>query len=216
MKSTVPNQLNQERLAELRVRTEDFRQALSIVLPSAKREGFATVPDVTWANIGALKDIRIELEWSILVCFLDIRKMGKWMNFYEWWTIIIMLGLFFWLVKMFKKSAFLPNIFWYISWFWTEPSSLLTRKTQIVEVFTKKFLTFFFRIQSNNQKASKFWRPTHARKAFCFVGRRVAVKHCWPKRSLTRQGWILSASRGQNCLAWYFLYFLLCTFNFCV
>lgn len=77
MKSTVPNQLNQERLAELRVRTEDFRQALSIVLPSAKREGFATVPDVTWANIGALKDIRIELEWSILVCFLDIRKMGK-------------------------------------------------------------------------------------------------------------------------------------------
>ena len=35
--------------------------------PSAKREGFATVPDITWDDIGALKEIREELEMSIMV-----------------------------------------------------------------------------------------------------------------------------------------------------
>lgn len=39
-----------------------------MVQPSAKREGFATVPDVTWDDIGALKDIREELQMAILVC----------------------------------------------------------------------------------------------------------------------------------------------------
>ena len=37
------------------------------VQPSAKREGFATVPDVTWDDIGALDDVREELKMSILV-----------------------------------------------------------------------------------------------------------------------------------------------------
>ena len=36
--------------------------------PSAKREGFATVPDVTWDDVGALEDIREELSLAILVC----------------------------------------------------------------------------------------------------------------------------------------------------
>ncbi|KAF8360880.1 mac-1 [Pristionchus pacificus] len=45
---------------------DDFHRALLNVQPSAKREGFATVPDVTWDDIGALKIIRDELEWSIL------------------------------------------------------------------------------------------------------------------------------------------------------
>ena len=35
-------------------------------MPSAKREGFATVPDVTWEDIGALENIRSELSLSIL------------------------------------------------------------------------------------------------------------------------------------------------------
>lgn len=41
--------------------------ALRSVKPSAKREGFATVPDVTWNDIGALQHIREELQVSILV-----------------------------------------------------------------------------------------------------------------------------------------------------
>ena len=41
--------------------------ALSVVQPSAKREGFATVPDITWDDVGALEGIREELSIAILV-----------------------------------------------------------------------------------------------------------------------------------------------------
>ena len=41
--------------------------ALVTVQPSAKREGFATIPDVTWDDVGALKDVREELTMAILV-----------------------------------------------------------------------------------------------------------------------------------------------------
>ena len=37
-----------------------------MVQPSAKREGFATVPGVSWKDVGALADIRDELQLSIL------------------------------------------------------------------------------------------------------------------------------------------------------
>ena len=43
-----------------------LKAALKIVQPSAKREGFATVPGVSWADVGALADIREELQLSIL------------------------------------------------------------------------------------------------------------------------------------------------------
>uniref|UniRef100_A0A7E4ZSH0 Nuclear valosin-containing protein-like n=1 Tax=Panagrellus redivivus TaxID=6233 RepID=A0A7E4ZSH0_PANRE len=52
--------------ADVYVHIGDFDQALSIVVPSATREGFATVPNVSWNDIGALQDVRAELEWSIL------------------------------------------------------------------------------------------------------------------------------------------------------
>ena len=32
----------------------DFEQALTRVQPSAKREGFAIIPDVSWDDVGAL------------------------------------------------------------------------------------------------------------------------------------------------------------------
>ena len=35
--------------------------------PSAKREGFATVPNVTWDDVGALEAVREELSYAILV-----------------------------------------------------------------------------------------------------------------------------------------------------
>ncbi|KAK2139177.1 hypothetical protein NP493_6584g00000, partial [Ridgeia piscesae] len=44
----------------------DFDMALTKVQPSAKREGFATIPGVTWDDIGALHDIRQELQMAIL------------------------------------------------------------------------------------------------------------------------------------------------------
>ena len=37
-----------------------------MVQPSAKREGFATIPGVTWDDVGALADIREELQLAIL------------------------------------------------------------------------------------------------------------------------------------------------------
>lgn len=44
----------------------DFDAARRRVQPAAKREGFATVPDVTWDDVGALSKIREELQLSIL------------------------------------------------------------------------------------------------------------------------------------------------------
>lgn len=41
--------------------------ALKVVQPSSKREGFVTVPDVKWEDIGSLQDIRQELQMAILV-----------------------------------------------------------------------------------------------------------------------------------------------------
>eukprot|EP00288_Rhodomonas_lens_P019397 CAMPEP_0177689928 /NCGR_PEP_ID=MMETSP0484_2-20121128/471_1 /TAXON_ID=354590 /ORGANISM="Rhodomonas lens, Strain RHODO" /LENGTH=328 /DNA_ID=CAMNT_0019200391 /DNA_START=19 /DNA_END=1005 /DNA_ORIENTATION=- len=43
----------------------DFQAAVERVQPSAKREGFATIPDVSWEDVGALGDVREELELSI-------------------------------------------------------------------------------------------------------------------------------------------------------
>ena len=40
--------------------------ALGTVQPSSKREGFATIPDVSWSDIGALQDIREELAFTIV------------------------------------------------------------------------------------------------------------------------------------------------------
>ena len=59
--------LSEEQLKGLCIELNEFLVALSSVQPSAKREGFATVPNVTWADIGALEDIREELTMAILV-----------------------------------------------------------------------------------------------------------------------------------------------------
>ncbi|XP_066916910.1 nuclear valosin-containing protein-like isoform X1 [Clytia hemisphaerica] len=58
--------LTNEQLKGLFITSEHFEKALPFVQPSAKREGFATVPDVTWNDIGALEDIRDELKMAIM------------------------------------------------------------------------------------------------------------------------------------------------------
>ena len=58
-----------ELLQELEVTMEDFRAALKEVEPSAVREVFVEVPNVTWEDVGGLESIKEELretvEWSV-------------------------------------------------------------------------------------------------------------------------------------------------------
>lgn len=61
--------------------THQFQRALKHVQPSAKREGFATVPDVTWDDIGALHKIREELQMAILVN--NIKVSPLFFNFFN-------------------------------------------------------------------------------------------------------------------------------------
>ena len=61
-----PDPLNSNQLDQLSIKYEDFLKALPTIQPTAKREGFATVPDVTWANVGALSKIRVELNMAIV------------------------------------------------------------------------------------------------------------------------------------------------------
>ncbi|KAM6956616.1 nuclear valosin-containing protein-like [Aplochiton taeniatus] len=61
-----PDSLSEEQLSGLCILMSDFQSSLASVQPSAKREGFATVPDVSWEDVGALQDIREELTMAIL------------------------------------------------------------------------------------------------------------------------------------------------------
>jgi ribosome biogenesis ATPase len=61
-----PNPLTEEQLEPLSISLKDFQEALKHVQPSSKREGFTTMPDVTWSNVGALDDIRDELRMAIV------------------------------------------------------------------------------------------------------------------------------------------------------
>lgn len=58
--------LASEQLDRLRITPKDFELALPSIQPSSKREGFATVPEVTWNDVGALQATREELEMTIV------------------------------------------------------------------------------------------------------------------------------------------------------
>lgn len=60
------NALSDQELAPLAITNDDFLQALEQIQPSSKREGFTTVPDVTWADVGALHGIRDEIRMAIV------------------------------------------------------------------------------------------------------------------------------------------------------
>ncbi|KAJ7671696.1 P-loop containing nucleoside triphosphate hydrolase protein [Mycena polygramma] len=62
-----PAPLTPEQLAPLLITPDDFMLALKQVQPSSQREGFATVPDVTWADIGALHGTRDALQMAIVL-----------------------------------------------------------------------------------------------------------------------------------------------------
>ena len=50
----------------IRIKNEDFVNAFSLVQSSLKREGFATIPETTWTDVGALADVREELVEAIV------------------------------------------------------------------------------------------------------------------------------------------------------
>jgi ribosome biogenesis ATPase len=58
--------LSEAQLESLAITHEDFKHSLKKVQPSSKREGFATVPDVSWDDIGALQYVRDELRMAVV------------------------------------------------------------------------------------------------------------------------------------------------------
>jgi ribosome biogenesis ATPase len=52
--------------SKISITIDDFMTALPKIQPSSKREGFATIPDTTWADIGALRPVREELLTAIV------------------------------------------------------------------------------------------------------------------------------------------------------
>lgn len=61
-----PDALTPSQLSTLSLTNSDFTSALAIVQPSSQREGFTTVPNITWSDLGALKSIREEMRMSIV------------------------------------------------------------------------------------------------------------------------------------------------------
>nr|XP_048320110.1 cell division control protein 48 homolog C-like [Ziziphus jujuba var. spinosa] len=47
-----------EAIGKLTITMDDIEKALKKVQPSSKREGFSTIPDVKWEDVGGLNDIR--------------------------------------------------------------------------------------------------------------------------------------------------------------
>ena len=46
-----------------------------MIQPTSKREGFSTIPNVSWDNIGGLKDLRNELYYDIVMPILEPKKL---------------------------------------------------------------------------------------------------------------------------------------------
>ena len=64
----ISNNLN---IDELTIEQCDFDYGISIIQPTSKREGFTTIPNVTWKKIGGLKDLREELYYDIVLPCLE-------------------------------------------------------------------------------------------------------------------------------------------------
>ena len=77
LNSTTPP-LSPQELCKFKITFSDFKDALKLVQPSAKREGFITVPDVTWDDIGSLSDIREELKLAILAPVKFPKRLRCW------------------------------------------------------------------------------------------------------------------------------------------
>ena len=68
--------LSPAQLSPLSINAADFTAALEFVQPSSQREGFATIPDVSFDDVGALTDVRHELEMAIVQPVLQPEKFA--------------------------------------------------------------------------------------------------------------------------------------------
>jgi ribosome biogenesis ATPase len=68
-KETSPSSANEP--DDIRISQNDFLASLPLVQPSALREGFATIPTTTFADVGALRQHRTELLSTIIQPILD-------------------------------------------------------------------------------------------------------------------------------------------------
>ncbi|KAJ4460189.1 putative Ribosome biogenesis ATPase RIX7 [Paratrimastix pyriformis] len=55
------------KLLDQAITMADFDEAIKRVQPSAMREGFETIPNVTWDDVGALDDLRAELQQQVVL-----------------------------------------------------------------------------------------------------------------------------------------------------
>lgn len=55
-----------EEIEKLAITMADFEQAAKVVQPSSRREGFSTIPNVKWEDVGGLESIRNEFDLHIV------------------------------------------------------------------------------------------------------------------------------------------------------
>ena len=65
----------EDSVKNLYIEQEDFTLALTQIQPTSKREGFSTIPNVSWENVGGLKDLREELFYDIVLPIINPQKL---------------------------------------------------------------------------------------------------------------------------------------------
>lgn len=74
--TTFSNQFNID-LNKYYIELSDFTEAIASIQPTSKREGFSTIPNVTWHDIGGLEKLREELYFDIVMPILEPQKLKK-------------------------------------------------------------------------------------------------------------------------------------------
>ncbi len=59
------------------IEMSDFEEAVKTIIPTSKREGFSTIPNVSWSDIGGLEKLREELYFDIVMPILEPGKLIK-------------------------------------------------------------------------------------------------------------------------------------------
>jgi ribosome biogenesis ATPase len=66
-----------EGFTDTSISMQAFEAVLPTIVPSSKREGFATVPDTTWRDVGALEGVRDELQMAIVEPIQNPERYAK-------------------------------------------------------------------------------------------------------------------------------------------
>ena len=68
---------NNIELPQLYIEQQDFEFALTQIQPTSKREGFTTIPNVTWDDVGGLNQLHEELYYDIVLPIIEPTKLKK-------------------------------------------------------------------------------------------------------------------------------------------